>query len=172
MYAGHPPQHNVCRPPATAQSMPATRHSTMYAGHPSQYIVCRPPATAQCMPATRRSTILDVPTDHVTPETYFKYVHLLRGYLHKVHTIKGQPGVVFASFVPLYGYLPISFTELRKNVGLEIYNKITRTIYCCVVSIPVTSASYMASIHLIRFFFQKGVVYTEGFKRKGRKYDS
>jgi hypothetical protein len=124
------------------------------------------------MPATRHSTILDVPTYHFTPETYFKYVHLLRGYLHKVHTIKGEPGVVFASFVPTYGYLPTSFTELQKNVGLEIYNKITMTIYFCVVSIPVTSASYVASIDLTRFSPPKRAVCTEGFNRKGRKYDS
>jgi len=79
---------------------------------------------------------------------------------------------VSAFFLPLYGYLPITFTEFRKNVGLEIYNKITLTIYCCVVSVPVTSASYKASIYLIVFFFKKGQYIKSDSRGKFRKYDS
>jgi len=58
------------------------------------------------MPAIRHSTIPDEPTYHFTPETYVLHVLyctyiLLCGYLHKVHTIRGQPGVMYASFLPL-----------------------------------------------------------------------
>jgi hypothetical protein len=76
---------------------------------------------------------------------------LLCGYFHKVYTISGQPGAVSVSFLPLHGYLPRSFTECRYNEGLEIYNKITLTVYCCGVSVAVNSPSYKASIYLIFF---------------------
>lgn len=127
-----------------------------------EHNVCRPSATAQFQRNRHITSLL-----RHTSSTYI----LLCGYLHKAHTIKGQTGVVSASFLPLHGYLPISFTELRKNVGLEIYNKTTLTIYCYVVSVPVTSASYKAAMYLI-VFSQKRAVYKERFKRKCRKYDS